>query len=99
MFNKFYFGITKLGMFLEAPLREPGQHLAVPFNGATTSRAGLISCRLWSSPGWPERQDSYLSYASGGPAPGRHSWCGSPHTQASCPNASGHGLAPSWRYR
>ena len=67
----------------------------VPFNGATNSRAGLISCRLWSSPGWPERQDSYPSYASRGPAPGRHSWCGSPHTQASHPNAFGRGLAPS----
>ena len=32
-------------------------------------------------------------YASGVPAPGRHSWCGSPHTQASRPNASGRGLA------
>ena len=71
----------------------------VPFNGATNSRAGLISCRPWSSPGWPEQQGSYLSYASGGPAPGRHSWCGSPHTQASRPNASGCGLAPSRRYR
>ena len=40
----------------------------VPFNGATNSRAGLISCRPWSSSGWPERQGSYLSYASGGPA-------------------------------
>ena len=51
------------------------------------------------SPGWPERQGSYLSYAFGVPAPGRHSWCGSPHTQASRPNASGRGLAPSRRYR
>ena len=33
-------------MSSEAPLREPGQHLTVPFNGATNSRAGLISCRL-----------------------------------------------------
>ena len=56
------------------------------------SRAGLISCRPWSSPGWPERQGSYLSYAFGVPAPGRHSWCGSPHTQALRPNASGRGL-------
>ena len=70
----------------------------VPFNGATTSLSGLISCRLRSSPGWPERQGSYLSYASGEPAPGRHSWCGSPHTQASRPNASRRGLAPSQPY-
>ena len=69
----------------------------VPFNGAMNSRAGLISCHLWSSPGWPERQDSYPSYASGVPAQGRHSWCGSPHTQASHPNAFGRGLAPSRR--
>ena len=61
--------------------------------------AGLISCRPWSSPGWPERQGSYLSYAFGVPAPGRHSWSGSPHTQALRPNASGRGLAPSRRYR
>ena len=59
------------------------------------SQAGLISCRLWSSPGWPEWQDSCPSYASGGPAQGRHSWCGSPHTQASHPNAFGHDSAPS----
>ena len=32
-----------------------------------------ISCRLWSSPGWPERQDSCPSCASGGPAQGKHS--------------------------
>ena len=60
-------------MFLEAPLGESGQNLTVPFNGAMNSRAELISCRLWSSPGWPERQDSCPSYASGGPAQGRHS--------------------------
>ena len=88
MFNKFYSGITKTG---NVP--------TVPFNGAMNSRAGLISCRPWSSPGWPERQGSYLSYAFGVPAPGRHSWCGSPHTQASHPNASGRGLAPSRHYR
>ena len=62
------------------------------------SRAGLISCRPWSSQ-MARTAGQLLSYAFGVPAPGRHSWCGSPHTQASRPNASGRGLAPSRHYR
>ena len=55
MFNKFYYENGNTGMFVEVPLEGPR----------------LISCRPWSSPGWPQRRGSYLSYASGVPAPGR----------------------------
>ena len=93
MFNKFYLGITK-GMFLEAPLGGPGQNLTVPFNGATNSQTiyflpPLVFPRMARMAG----QLSFICFWRA--CRGRHSWCGSPHTQASRPNVFGHDLAPS----
>ena len=97
MFNKFYLGITGnrniLGGSLRGSLDKISRFLLM---GPRIVRQ-LISRRLWSSLGWPERKDSCPSYASGGPAQGKHSSCGSPHTQASHPNVFGRGLTPSRR--
>ena len=100
MFNKFYSRTTTTG-------NVPGGSLKGSLDNISrflSTEPRIVGLDLFlAAPGlpqgWPERQGSYPSYAFGVPAPGRHSWCGSPHTLALRPNASGRGLAPSRRYR
>ena len=73
MFKKFYLGITKSWNVLGGSLRGSLDKISRLLLTEPRIVGQLISCRLWSSPGWPEQQDSCPSCASGGPAQGKHS--------------------------
>ena len=85
-------------MFSEAPLKGAGQHLTVPFNGATNVRLDLSP----AAPGLPQdgqngRAVIFHSFWRACPRQTLLVW--QPPTQASRPNAFGRDLAPSRRYR
>ena len=100
MFNKFYFGITKTGNVLGGSLKGSLDNIS----RFLLTEPRIVGLDLFpAASGLPQDGQNgraiIFHMLLEGPAPGRHSWCGSPHTQASRPNATGRGLAPSRRYR